>query len=173
MFEVKVTIESPALVEAMNNLASAIVSGMTVKVPEVKAVAQPVQNQQTAPAAPTQEVPQTPVQTQPIMNVPTAAPVPTAPIPLQILHIAVILEVIKFAPPVRAEHKQIHLVLNNITELLSLILFYDNLVCKTGAPHVLNSFQKTVAHIQLAALNVITLAGYAHDQIIAQCFGSF
>lgn len=80
MFEVKVTIESPALVEAMNNLASAIVSGMTVKVPEVKAVAQPIQNQQTAPAAPTQEVPQTPVQTQPIMNVPTAAPVPTAPI---------------------------------------------------------------------------------------------
>lgn len=79
MFEVKVTIESPALVEAMNNLASAIVSGMTVKVPEVKAVAQPVQNQQTAPAAPTQEVPQTPVQTQPIMNVPTAAPAPTAP----------------------------------------------------------------------------------------------
>ena len=93
--------------------------------------------------------------------------------PLQILHIAVILQVIKFAPPVRAEHKQIHLVLNNITELLSLILFYDNLVGKTGAPHVLNSFQKTVAHIQLAALNVITLAGYAHDQIIAQCFGSF
>ena len=80
MFEVKVTIESPALVEAMNNLASAIVSGMTVKVPEVKAVAQPVQNQQTAPAALTQEVPQTPVQTQPIMNVPTAAPAPTAPI---------------------------------------------------------------------------------------------
>lgn len=79
MFEVKVTIESPALVEAMNNLASAIVSGMTVKVPEVKAVAQPVQNQQTAQAAPTQEVPQTPVQTQPIMNVPTAAPAPTAP----------------------------------------------------------------------------------------------
>ena len=80
MFEVKVTIESPALVEAMNNLASAIVSGMTVKVPEVKAVAQPVQNQQTAPAAPTQApVPQTPVQTQPIMNVPTAAPAPTAP----------------------------------------------------------------------------------------------
>lgn len=79
MFEVKVTIESPALVEAMNTLASAIVSGMTVKVPEVKAVAQPVQNQQTAPAAPTQEVPQTPVQTQPIMNVPTAAPAPTAP----------------------------------------------------------------------------------------------
>lgn len=84
MFEVKVTIESPALVEAMNNLASAIVSGMTVKVPEVKAVAQPVQNQQTAPAAPvqqpTQEAPQTPVQTQPFMNVPTAAPAPTAPI---------------------------------------------------------------------------------------------
>lgn len=79
MFEMKITIESPALVEAMNNLASAIVSGMTVKVPEVKAVAQPVQNQQTAPAAPTQEVPQTPVQTQPIMNVPTAAPAPTAP----------------------------------------------------------------------------------------------
>ena len=45
MFEMKITIESPALVEAMNNLASAIVSGMTVKVPEVKAVAQPVQNQ--------------------------------------------------------------------------------------------------------------------------------
>lgn len=83
MFEVKVTIESPALVEAMNNLASAIVSGMTVKVPEVKAVAQPVQNQQTAPAAPvqqpTQEAPQTPVQTQQFMNVPTAAPAPTAP----------------------------------------------------------------------------------------------
>ena len=79
MFEMKITIESPALVEAMNNLASAIVSGMTVKVPEVKAVAQPVQNQQTAPAAPTQEVPQTPVQTQPIMNVPTAAPAPTSP----------------------------------------------------------------------------------------------
>lgn len=76
MFEMKITIESPALVEAMNNLASAIVSGMTVKVPEVKAVAQPIQNQQTAP---TQEVPQTPVQTQPIMNVPTAAPAPTAP----------------------------------------------------------------------------------------------
>lgn len=79
MFEVKVTIESPALVEAMNNLASAIVSGMTVKVPEVKAVAQPVQNQQTAPVAPvqqpTQEAPQTPVQTQPFMNAPT----PTAP----------------------------------------------------------------------------------------------
>ena len=83
MFEVKVTIESPALVEAMNNLASAIVSGMTVKVPEVKAVAQPVQNQQTAPAAPvqqsTQEAPQTPVQIQPFMNAPTAAPTPTAP----------------------------------------------------------------------------------------------
>lgn len=83
MFEVKVTIESPALVEAMNNLASAIVSGMTVKVPEVKAVAQPVQNQQTAPVAPvqqpTQEAPQTPVQTQPFMNAPTAAPAPTAP----------------------------------------------------------------------------------------------
>lgn len=83
MFEVKVTIESPALVEAMNNLASAIVSGMTVKVPEVKAVAQPVQNQQTAPAAPvqqpTQEAPQTPVQTQQFMNAPTAAPAPTAP----------------------------------------------------------------------------------------------
>ena len=83
MFEVKVTIESPALVEAMNNLASAIVSGMTVKVPEVKAIAQPVQNQQTAPAAPvqqpTQEAPQTPVQTQPFMNAPTAAPAPTAP----------------------------------------------------------------------------------------------
>lgn len=83
MFEVKVTIESPALVEAMNNLASAIVSGMTVKVPEVKAVAQPVQNQQTAPVAPvqqpTQEAPQTPVQTQPFMNAPTAAPTPTAP----------------------------------------------------------------------------------------------
>lgn len=83
MFEVKVTIESPALVEAMNNLASTIVSGMTVKVPEVKAVAQPVQNQQTAPAAPvqqpTQEAPQTPVQTQQFMNAPTAAPAPTAP----------------------------------------------------------------------------------------------
>ena len=83
MFEVKVTIESPALVEAMNNLASAIVSGMTVKVPEVKAVAQPVQNKQTAPAAPvqqpTQEAPQTPVQTQQFMNAPTAAPAPTAP----------------------------------------------------------------------------------------------
>ena len=83
MFEMKITIESPALVEAMNNLASAIVSGMTVKVPEVKAVAQPVQNQQTAPAAPvqqpTQEAPQTPVQTQQFMNVPTAAPAPTAP----------------------------------------------------------------------------------------------
>lgn len=79
MFEVKVTIESPALVEAMNNLASAIVSGMTVKIPEVKVDTQPVQNQQTAPAAPTQEVPQTPVQTQPIMNVPTAAPAPTSP----------------------------------------------------------------------------------------------
>lgn len=83
MFEMKITIESPALVEAMNNLASAIVSGMTVKVPEVKAVAQPVQNQQTAPAAPvqqpTQEAPQTPVQTQQFMNAPTAAPAPTAP----------------------------------------------------------------------------------------------
>lgn len=83
MFEVKVTIESPALVEAMNNLASAIVSGMTVEVPEVKAVTQPIQNQQTAPAAPvqqpTQEAPQNPVQTQPFMNAPTAAPAPTAP----------------------------------------------------------------------------------------------
>lgn len=83
MFEVKVTIESPALVEAMNNLASAIVSGMTVKVPEVKAVAQPVQNQQTTPAAPvqqpTQEAPQTPAQTQPFMNAPTAAPASPAP----------------------------------------------------------------------------------------------
>ena len=48
MFEVKITIESPALVEAMNNLASAIVSGMTVNIPEVKADAQPVQTQNTA-----------------------------------------------------------------------------------------------------------------------------
>ena len=84
MFEVKITIESPALVEAMNNLASAIVSGMTVKVPEVKVAAQSVQNQQTAPAAPvqqpTQEAPQTSVQTtQPFMNAPTATPAPTAP----------------------------------------------------------------------------------------------
>lgn len=83
MFEVKVTIESPALVEAMNNLASAIVSGMIVKIPEVKVDAQPAQNQQEAPATPvqqpTQEVPQTPVQTQPFMNVPTAAPAPTVP----------------------------------------------------------------------------------------------
>ena len=62
MFEMKITIESPALVEAMNNLASAIVSGMTVKVPEVKAVAQPVQNQQTAPAAPVQQAPVAPTQ---------------------------------------------------------------------------------------------------------------
>lgn len=81
MFEMKITIESPALVEAMNNLASAIVSGMTVKIPESKAVAQLVQNQQTAPAAPvqqpTQEAPQT--QAQPFMNAPTAAPAPTAP----------------------------------------------------------------------------------------------
>ena len=70
MFEVKVTIESPALVEAMNNLASAIVSGMTVKIPEVKVDAQPVQNQQTTPAAPaqesTQEAPVAPTQTQPL-----------------------------------------------------------------------------------------------------------
>lgn len=80
MFEMKITIESPALVEAMNNLASAIVSGMTVKIPEAK-VAQLVQNQQTAPAAPvqqpTQEAPQT--QAQPFMNAPTAASAPTAP----------------------------------------------------------------------------------------------
>lgn len=83
MFEVKVTIESPALVEAMNNLASAIVSGMTVKIPEVKVDAQPVQNQQTTPAAPaqesTQEAPVAPTQTQPFMNAPTAAPAPTVP----------------------------------------------------------------------------------------------
>lgn len=80
MFEVKITIESPALVEAMNNLASAIVSGMTVN-PEVKAVAQPVQIQNTADPVqqPIPEAPQTPVQTQPVMNTPTAAPVPTAP----------------------------------------------------------------------------------------------
>ncbi len=81
MFEVKITIESPALVEAMNNLASAIVSGMTVNIPEVKVDAQPVQIQNTADPVqqPIPEVPQTPVQAQPVMNTPTAAPVPTAP----------------------------------------------------------------------------------------------
>lgn len=81
MFEVKITIESPALVEAMNNLASAIVSGMTVSVPEVKAVAQPVQSQNTAVPVqqPIPEAPQTPVQAQPVMNTPTVAPVPTVP----------------------------------------------------------------------------------------------
>ena len=81
MFEVKITIESPALVEAMNNLASAIVSGMTVNIPEVKADAQPVQIQNTADPVqqPIPEAPQTPVQAQPVMNTPTAAPVSTAP----------------------------------------------------------------------------------------------
>ncbi len=79
MFEVKVTIESPALVEAMNNLASAIVSGMTVKVPEVKAVAQPVQNQQTAPVAPVQQTPAPVAPTQPAQQATTAK----APITLE------------------------------------------------------------------------------------------
>lgn len=78
MLEVKVTIESPELVAAMNNLASAIVSGMTVKIPEVAPVAQPVQNTApaenvtTAPVAAPTPVTQ-PTAAQPVMNAPTVA----------------------------------------------------------------------------------------------------
>ena len=82
MFEMKITIESPALVEAMNNLASAIVSGMTVKVPEVKAVAQPVQNQQTAAPAPTAPT-QAPVQQTPVAPTQPAQQAAKTPITLE------------------------------------------------------------------------------------------
>lgn len=86
MLEVKVTIESPELVAAMNNLASAIVSGMIVKIPEVTPVAQPVSVQNTIPAenvttapvaAPTPVI--QPVTAQPVMNAPTAAQTAQAP----------------------------------------------------------------------------------------------
>lgn len=85
MLEVKVTIESPELVAAMNNLASAIVSGMAVKIPEVTPVAQPVQNMApvenitTAPVAAQTPVAQ-PTTVQPVMNAPTAAQTAQAPV---------------------------------------------------------------------------------------------
>ena len=92
---------------------------------------------------------------------------------LQVHHITVILKVVKFAAPVRTKYQKVYLILDDIAELLPLVLLDDDLICKTGTAYILNPFQKAVPHVQLTTLNIVALAGHAHDQIIAQCFRSF
>ena len=91
---------------------------------------------------------------------------------LQIYNVTVILEIVEFTLPVRAQNKTVHIIFNNIADLLPLVLFYDDLICKTCFPHVFNSFQQTVFDIQLTPLNVIAFTGDSYDQIISQFSGS-
>ena len=63
---------------------------------------------------------------------------------LQVHHITVILKVVKFAAPVRTKYQKIHLILDDIAELLPLVLLDDDLICKTGTAYILNPFQKAV-----------------------------
>ena len=88
--------------------------------------------------------------------------------PFQINHLAVVLKIIKLPAPVRSDNQKVNIILGDIAEFLSLIFLYNDLICKTCFPDILNPFQEAVLNIQLTAFNIITLAGDSHDQIISQ-----
>ena len=91
----------------------------------------------------------------------------------QINDLAVILQIIKFATPVRTDYQKVDIIFCNVIKLLPLIFLYNDLIRKTGLADIFDTLQKIVLYIQLAAFDIKALTGDSHNKIIPKLPGSF
>ena len=92
---------------------------------------------------------------------------------LQINDFTVILQIIKFATPVRTDYQKIDIVFCNVIKLLPLIFLYNDLIRKTGLADIFDTLQKAVLYIQLATFDIIAFTGDTHNKVIPQLPGPF
>ena len=86
---------------------------------------------------------------------------------------AVFIQIIKIALPVRSYSKNIHSVFFDIINLLSEIFFYDNFIRKPCRFHILNTFHQRITYVKLTPGLIEIIRGHSYDKIIPQLFSSF
>ena len=90
---------------------------------------------------------------------------------LQIHHVAVFLQIVKSAHPVRSDGEDVHTFLDDVINLLPLVFLHQDLVCQAGGAHALDALGHRLLNVQFATVIVVALAGNAHDQVVAQRLG--
>ncbi len=93
------------------------------------------------------------------------------PRPLQVYHLAVILQVLKGARPVRADSENVDIVFLNILHLLAHVILHDHLVRKSGSFHIFNALVQGIDYVQFSPGLVVLLGSDSHDQIIPKLLG--
>ena len=117
-------------------------------------------------------------------------PVPTTPMPqdagvlvaqlgagdalgaLEVDDLAVVLEVVELAQPVRADREDVDLVLLDVVDLLAFVLLDDHLVGEAAVLHVLDAIHQALLDVQLAAGVVEVLGRDRDDQVVTQGAGA-
>ena len=85
----------------------------------------------------------------------------------------VLVEVVEMPNPVRTHGEDIDVVFLYVVYLLPEIILDDDLVGDTRGFDRLNAFQHIVLHVELAAQAVEIIVRHTHDEVIAQCLGTF
>ena len=74
--------------------------------------------------------------------------------------------------PIRANGKDVHIVLLNIVNLLTKIVLNDNFISIANSFNSFNTFQYVIAHIEFTSAFIKTIAGYTNNQVVTKFLGS-
>ena len=88
--------------------------------------------------------------------------------PLQIDHLTIVTQIVKCPDPVRANCKNINLILFHIHQFLPRRTLNNHLIRKTRFLYIFYSCYERVHHIQLASRLIIFLRRHPDDQIVSQ-----
>ena len=90
----------------------------------------------------------------------------------QIDHLTELVEVVELPLPVGADGEDIDVIFLYVVNLLTYIIFDDDLVGQSCRLDGLHSFQYVVAYVEFAAVTVEAVVGDTHDEVVAQCLGT-
>ena len=90
----------------------------------------------------------------------------------QIDDLAIFFQIVEMALPVAADGEDVDIVFLDVVDLLTEIVFDDNLIGITGGPDGFDALKHVVTDVELAALAVETVVGDTDNQVVAQGFGA-
>ena len=85
---------------------------------------------------------------------------------------AVGFEIVELAAPVASHGEDVDVQAFYVVNLLTLILFYDDLIGDACGLYSLHTFHERLLHVYLTALTVEGVGGYAHNEIVAKSLGA-
>ena len=93
--------------------------------------------------------------------------------PWEIYYVTIFFEILEFAEPVSPNGKDINIVLQNIINFLTDILFDYDIISKSGSLNRLNTFKYVITYIKFAAVTIKTVGCNTNNQIISESLSSF